>query len=129
MRIILLQDVKDLGEKYEVKEVKNGFARNFLIPKGLAKLATKENLKWLETQKEIKAKKAEEELKKVQEKAKSVDGQEIINDKFLYYHGVNVTWIRKASFRIKSGDLVVYLDPYSVSSVNCKLFNSILINK
>jgi len=78
MRIILLQDVENLGKKYEVKEVADGYARNFLIPKGLAKIATKENLKWLENQKEIEVKKAEEELKKVQEIATNIDGQEII---------------------------------------------------
>jgi len=78
MRIILLQDVENLGKKYDVKEVASGYARNFLIPKGLAKIATKENLKWLENQKEIEVKKAEEELKKVQEIATNIDGQEII---------------------------------------------------
>ena len=78
MRIILLQDVENLGKKYEIKEVKDGYARNFLIPKGLAKIATDETLKWLETQKEIEAKKAEEELKKIQERATAIDGQEII---------------------------------------------------
>jgi len=78
MRIILLQDIENLGKKYEIKEVKNGYARNFLIPKGLAKPATKETLKWLETQKEIEEKKAEEELKKIQGIATAVDGQEIV---------------------------------------------------
>jgi len=78
MRVILLQDVENLGKKYDVKEVANGYARNFLIPKGLAKIATEENLKWLETQKEIEAKKAEEELKRIQEIAANIDGQEII---------------------------------------------------
>jgi large subunit ribosomal protein L9 len=78
MRVILLQDIEKLGKKYDVKEVADGYARNFLIPKGLAKIATKENLKWLETQKEIEAKKAEEDLKKVQEIASAVDDQEII---------------------------------------------------
>lgn len=78
MQVILLQDVKDLGKKYEIKEVKPGFARNFLFPKGLAKSATKKNLEWVETQKEIEAKKAEGELKKVQGLASAIDGQEII---------------------------------------------------
>jgi len=78
MRVILLQDIDNLGKKYEVKEVADGYARNFLIPKGLAKIATKEALFWLETQKEIEAKKAEEELKKVQELATTIDGQEVI---------------------------------------------------
>jgi len=78
MRVILLQDIENLGKKYEVKEVADGYARNFLIPKDLAKPATEENLKWLETQKEIEAKKAEEELKKVQEQASAIDGEELI---------------------------------------------------
>jgi len=78
MRVILLQDVKKLGKKYEIKEVKNGYARNFLIPKGLAKLATKKALDWLGIQKGKEERKAESKLKKVQEVASAVDGQEVI---------------------------------------------------
>jgi len=78
MRVILLQDIEKLGKKYEIKEVKDGYARNFLLPKGLAKKAEKEALAWLETQKEIEAKRAEEELKKVQEIASAIDDQEVI---------------------------------------------------
>ena len=78
MRVILLQDIEKLGKKYEIKEVKDGYARNFLLPKGLAKKAEKEALQWLATQKEIEAKRAEEELKKVQEIASAIDDQEVI---------------------------------------------------
>ena len=77
MKVILLQNVKDIGEKHEVKKVKDGFARNFLFSKGLAKPATKENLEWLESQKEVEAEKAEEELKEVQAKAETIDGLEV----------------------------------------------------
>ena len=78
MRVILLQDIEKLGKKYEIKEVKSGYARNFLLPKGLAKPATKEALKWVQFQKEIQEKKVEEELKKVQEFASRIDGLEVI---------------------------------------------------
>ena len=78
MKVILLQDVENLGKKYEVKEVKNGYARNFLIPKGLVKPATKKALKWLETQKEIETKRDEEELKKFQDLASTIDDQEVV---------------------------------------------------
>ena len=44
MKVILLQDVDKIGKKYEVKDVAAGHARNFLIPKGLAKPATEEAL-------------------------------------------------------------------------------------
>src|SRR3989344_1250946 len=66
MKVILVKDVENLGKKYDVKEVKNGYARNFLLPQKLAKAATKKALKWLEDQKEVINKEAEFELKKSQ---------------------------------------------------------------
>ena len=45
MDIILKQDVDMLGSKYDVVTVKDGYARNYLIPQGLAVAATKSNMK------------------------------------------------------------------------------------
>jgi large subunit ribosomal protein L9 len=54
MKILLIQDVKSLGKKGEIKEVKEGYGRNYLIAKGFAKLATKDVIKeWEEEQKRI----------------------------------------------------------------------------
>lgn len=78
MKVILLQDIDKIGKKYEVKHVTDGHARNFLLPKGLAKPATEENLVWLETQKEEIRKKSEGELEETQKLASSLDGLEII---------------------------------------------------
>ena len=78
MKVILLQDIEKLGKKYEIKHVADGHARNFLLPKNLVKPATEENLKWLEIQKEVISQKSEEELKKVQAVASTIDGIEII---------------------------------------------------
>jgi len=78
MKVILLKDVDKIGKKFEVKEVKDGYARNFLIPQQLAKPATKEALIWLETQKEIEEKVAEDDLKKSQSVASSIDDREVI---------------------------------------------------
>jgi len=59
MKVLLIKDVKSLGRVGEIKEVKEGYGRNFLIAKGFAKLATKEVIKeWEETQK-----RKEDELK------------------------------------------------------------------
>jgi large subunit ribosomal protein L9 len=77
MKVILLQDVESLGKKYEIKEVKDGHARNFLIPQKLAKAATKQALKWLGDQKDVIEKEAEEDLKKAQELASQLDGVEV----------------------------------------------------
>ncbi len=52
MKVILKQDVKALGRKGEIKEVSDGYARNFLLPKGLAIEATAGNLKILSEVKE-----------------------------------------------------------------------------
>lgn len=76
MKIILLQDVEELGKKGDIKNVANGYARNFLFPKKLAKFATEEAIKELEKQKELEAQKAEEELKKIEELVSQIDGLE-----------------------------------------------------
>lgn len=47
MKIILKQDIKNLGYKDDVVQVKNGYANNFLIPQGMASLATESNMKIL----------------------------------------------------------------------------------
>jgi large subunit ribosomal protein L9 len=45
MKIILKQDIKGIGKKYEVKNVADGYANNFLIPKKLAEYASPESIK------------------------------------------------------------------------------------
>ncbi len=78
MKVVLLENVDKVGKKFEIKEVKDGFARNFLIPQGLAKIATKDVLKWAAAQMEIKEKAAVEDLKKSQEVASQMDGLEVM---------------------------------------------------
>lgn len=48
MKIVLLKDVPKVGQRYDIKEVANGYALNALIPKGVAKVATDSVLKELE---------------------------------------------------------------------------------
>ncbi len=77
MRVILIKNVENLGEKGDVKEVANGYVRNFLLPNNLVEPATKEVLEKLKKQKELVAQKAEKELKVVESLASQIDGQEI----------------------------------------------------
>lgn len=76
MRIILLQDIKGLGGKFDVKEVKDGYARNFLIPRALAKIATEKTIKELEAQKFAWSKEEQEIKNKLETLAKDLAGQE-----------------------------------------------------
>lgn len=69
MKVIFLQDVKGQGKKGEVKEVSDGYARNFLIAKGLAKEATSGNVKEIEAIKKSEQKRKDDELKKAKELA------------------------------------------------------------
>ena len=62
MKVILLQDVKSQGKAGDIKEVADGYARNFLLNKKLALEATPQNLKNLELQKKKQAEKAAAEL-------------------------------------------------------------------
>ena len=77
MKIILLEDVENTGKKDEIKEVADGYARNFLFPKKLAVLAIKPELAKLEERKKIEEQKAEEELVRFQEIASKLDGFEL----------------------------------------------------
>lgn len=55
MKVVLMQDVKAQGKKGDVINVSDGYARNFLIPKGLAKEATSGELNLVKSQKEAQA--------------------------------------------------------------------------
>ena len=64
MNVILKEDIEKLGFKNEVVSVKNGYGRNYLIPKGLAILATKSEIKILEENLRQQDKKQETEIAK-----------------------------------------------------------------
>ncbi|WLR50843.1 50S ribosomal protein L9 [Bacillus tianshenii] len=75
MKVIFLQDVKGKGKKGEVKNVSDGYARNYLLKNNIAVEATKGNLSALEGQKKKEKKNAQEELeeaKQLQEKLESL---------------------------------------------------------
>ena len=72
MNIILLQDVPGLGFKDEIVKVKNGYGRNYIIPKGFGLIANKSNSKILEENLKQTVKKQEESIKNANKTAKNI---------------------------------------------------------
>ena len=77
MQVILMEKVVNLGGLGDVVKVKDGFARNFLIPQGKAKRATPANLKEFESRRTELEKKANEQLTGAQERAEKLEGLKI----------------------------------------------------
>jgi len=69
MQVLLRQDIEKLGKSGDVVKVKDGYARNFLLPKGLVLEATKSNLAIIELQKKQKQLKAEKQIKEAKKLA------------------------------------------------------------
>jgi len=76
MKVILFQDIKNFGKKFDVKQVKDGFARNFLLPRNLAKIATDKTIKELEVQKAAWQKQGQETKNKLEALAKELSEKE-----------------------------------------------------
>ena len=72
MKVILLQDIKNVGKKDEIINANDGYARNFLFPKNLAIEATKDNLLKLQAKKDSKAHKKSLEIEEFKKQAEKI---------------------------------------------------------
>ena len=77
MKVIFLEDVKGKGKKGELKDVSDGYARNFLLPKKLAKEATTDNLNTFKLQEKAKAAQIAREKAEAQENAKKLESMQV----------------------------------------------------
>lgn len=77
MKIVLRQDVPKLGEAGAIKEVSNGYARNYLIPQGLAVLATPGEVKTAEHNAAVKARKVAKQEEQLKALAGRIDGRRL----------------------------------------------------
>lgn len=77
MEVILLQDVKKQGKKGDIVKVSDGYANNFLIKKGLAKVATAANKKALDAQNEALQREKAEEKAKAEKVKEQLDGKTV----------------------------------------------------
>jgi large subunit ribosomal protein L9 len=74
MQVILMEKLANLGNLGDVVKVKDGYARNFLIPQGKAKRATESNLKAFEAKRTELERAQTEQLAKAQERGAKLDG-------------------------------------------------------
>ncbi len=77
MKVVFLKDVSSKGRAGEIREVADGYARNFLFPKGLARPATADALKTAQVQAEGKARRQVRLKEELSELAKLIDGKEL----------------------------------------------------
>lgn len=77
MKVILLSDVKGSGKKGDVVEVSDGYGKNFLVKKGLAKIATASNVHEAEQKKAAQAFHRAEEVKETKALAESLNGKSV----------------------------------------------------
>ena len=77
MKVILLKDIKGTGKKDQIIEASDGFARNFLFPKGLAREASATNLNAIENAKAAQKHREDVERAKAEETRKALAGKTI----------------------------------------------------
>ncbi len=78
MQVVFLEDVPNVARAGEVKEVANGYGRNFLIPKKLAVLAKSQAASMIEIQRKVKARNQEQIEAELVELANQLEGKEVI---------------------------------------------------
>ena len=75
MKVILLKDMEKLGSKYDVATVKDGYGRNFLIPRKFAVIANKTNMNKLQSLKAAEEKKMAAMLEEFKKQAESIEAK------------------------------------------------------
>lgn len=78
MKVLLCEDIEKLGWLGDVVEVKVGYARNYLLPQGLAKVANEANIRSIADEKDRRAEQRKSERVKLEEAAKAVEGAEAV---------------------------------------------------
>ena len=78
MKVIFNVDVKGQGKKGEMKEVSSGYARNYLIPRGLAAEATTDNINALKLREKAKAAQIARDRQLALENAKKLEGVQVV---------------------------------------------------
>ncbi|MDD5739073.1 MAG: 50S ribosomal protein L9 [Candidatus Pacebacteria bacterium] len=130
MKVVLLQDVRKIGRIYEIKEVADGYAINFLIPKNLAKKATKEVVDWALEHQKLNEEKATADLGKTAKLLSQMDGVEVeisakIGDKGQLFEKINsakiIARLQEMGFDIKKNQIKLEQDIKEIGEYDVKI--------
>ena len=78
MKVLLCEDIDRLGWLGDVVEVKTGYARNYLLPQGLAKVANESSIRAIAEEKARRAEQRKLEGKRLEEAVKAIEGAEVV---------------------------------------------------
>ncbi len=130
MKVVLLQDVRKIGKIYEIKEVADGYAINFLIPKNLAKKANKEIVEWALAHQKINEEKAKADLGKTAKILSQIDGLEVeisakAGDRGQTFEKINsqkiAARLQEMGFDIKKNQIVLSQDIKEIGEYEVKI--------
>lgn len=136
MKVILKSDVKKLGSKGDIVKVSDGYARNFLMPKGLAEEATQSNLNELQHKEKIQERKYQENRAGAEELAGKLEEKDFVisvkaGENGRLFGSVTTKDIAKAvkkeGFKIdkRKIDLSDHIKSLGVHKVNVKIFKDV----
>ena len=120
MKVILTQDVPKIGRKYDIKNIADGYARNFLLPRRMALVATPEAESRIEEQRKRYAQEGQLNQELARKNIESVNGRKITikekaNNKGNLFAGLNserVSEAIKAELKISiPSEMIVLADP------------------
>ncbi|MDO8524031.1 MAG: 50S ribosomal protein L9 [bacterium] len=130
MKVVLLQDVRKIGRIYEIKEVADGYAINFLIPKNLVKKATKEAVEWALEHQKKNEEKAKADLGKTAKLLSQIDGLEVeisakAGDKDQLFEKISSVKIagrlQEMGFDIKKNQIILEQDIKEIGEYDAKI--------
>ena len=98
MKVLLCEDIKKLGWLGDIVEVNTGYARNYLLPQGLAKVATEGNIRALAKEKAKRAEQRLRERRRIEKAVEAVNGAEAVlaaraNEQGVLFGSVNEAMI------------------------------------
>ena len=140
MKVILMDNIKGVGKKDEVINASDGYARNFLLPKGLAVEATNENMSKLKAKNDSKAYRKEQEKEEAKKVAKKLTGIQLkvpvkAGENGKIFGGVSAKEIAdllKSNYNIevdkKKIDLKETIKTLGLRTVTIKLYDGVIGN-